>query len=403
MSTRTLFVNAEVITSTAVLSGGWVLVQDGLIAGVGAPGSGPHPVDAATGVPHGAIAAGAEIVDLAGARLLPGFVDLHVHGAAGGTFDSGADGIDVGLAAHRRHGTTRSLVSLVTAPIPLMAQRIRDAAAHVADDPQVLGLHLEGPFLSELRRGVHDPAALRAPEPAALDELLTAGGGAVRVLTLAPELPGGPDAVRRVVAAGVHAAVGHSDADYATAAAAFEAGADLVTHAFNGMRPLHHRDPAIIGAAMDADVVLEAINDGVHLHPATVRLLRAAAPGRVALVTDAMAAACHGDGDYTLAGFDVRVLDGVARLVSDDPAAPGSIAGSTLTLDVAVHRAEHQVGMDLVSAVNAASLVPARLLGEDHRFGSIAVGLVADLLVTEHSGQLRAVMVAGAWSDERRP
>lgn len=404
--TPMLLTGAEVITPEAVLPGGWVLVRDGRIAAVGAAGV-AGSVDPITGAPTGGIAAGATRVDLTGRRLLPGFIDLHVHGGAGGTFDAGPEQIDIGLAAHRRHGTTRSLVSLVTAPLVSMLETVAAAAAHVADDPQVLGLHLEGPFLSELRRGVHDPSALRAPEPAALEQLLESGSGSVRVLTLAPELDGGLDAVRFCVQSGVHPAVGHSDAGYAVARAAFEAGADLVTHAFNGMRPLHHRDPAIIGAAAEFAaaglVTLEVINDGVHLHPATVRLLQSIAPGRLALVTDAMAAACHGDGEYSLAGFGVRVTDGVARLVSPDPDQPGSIAGSTLTMDEAVRRAVQDVGMGVLEAVNAASAVPARFLGLSADHGAIAHGRFADLVITDHDWQVQAVMVAGEWADERRP
>ncbi len=408
---RTLLIGAEVITPTAVLPGGWVRVDGDRITAVGVAGSigsagsmgSVGSGDPITGLPPGDIADGATVVDLKGKRLLPGFIDLHVHGAAGGTFDAGPGDIATGLAAHRRHGTTRSLVSLVTASQDAMAGAVSAAAQFAADDPHVLGLHLEGPFLSELRRGVHDPAALRAPDRTALDRLLAAGGGLVRVLTLAPELPGGIDAVEFCVRSGVHAAVGHSDAGYAVAAAAFEAGADLVTHAFNGMRPLHHRDPAIIGAAMDAGVIVEAINDGVHLHTCTVRLLQAIAPGKVALVTDAMAAACHGDGRYTLAGFPVTVKGGVARLVSADPEVPGPIAGSTLTMDEAVRRAVQDVGMPLLDAVNAASLVPARFLGISGDYGSIADGRFADLVVTDHDWTVQAVMAAGEWADERRP
>lgn len=394
---RTVFVGAEVVTADAVLPHGWVAVDGDRIVALG-----PATAGAGTVIPD-RIVDGATIVDLSGRRLLPGLIDLHVHGAAGATFDAGAADIATGLAAHRRCGTTRSLVSLVTAAVPTMIERLGVAAEYTQADPHVLGLHLEGPFLSEARRGVHDPAQLRSPEPAVLQQLLAAGGGQLRVLTLAPELSGGLAAVRACVEAGVHAAVGHSDADYPTALAAFEAGADLVTHAFNGMRPLHHRDPAIIGAAMDAGVVLEAINDGVHLHPATVRLLRSIAPGRVALVTDAMAAACAADGEYSLAGFPVRVSGGVARLVSEDPEVPGSIAGSTLTMDVAVRRAVQDVGMPVVEAVAAASLVPAEYLGVADDFGSIAAGRVADLVVTDADWSVRAVMVSGEWADERRP
>ncbi|GGM02838.1 N-acetylglucosamine-6-phosphate deacetylase [Nakamurella endophytica] len=381
---------ARVVTPAAVLAPGWLRLSGGTIAAVGegAPPSG----DAADPVPR---------LDLPDSTVLPGLVDLHVHGGGGATFDEGAASVRAGLAVHRAAGTTRSLVSLVTAQPDTMVAAVRAAAGHAATDPTVLGLHLEGPFLDVTRRGVHDPAALRDPDPELLDRLLEAGDGRVAVVTVAPERPGGLDLVRRLVAAGVHAAVGHTDATYDQAAAAFAAGADLVTHAWNGMRPLHHRDPALVGAAMDAPgVVLEVINDGIHVHPAAVRLLRAAAPGRVALVTDAMAAAGlpGGDGRYRLGSFDVTVTGGVARLTEG-----GSIAGSTLTLDEAVRRAVRDVGVPLVEAVAAASTVPAGVLGVADRFGALAPGHVADLVVTDAALQVRAVMVAGRWWDDRRP
>lgn len=260
---------AQVVTPEAVLPNGWVLVSDGMIIGVGSaePRSGRPPPDI--------LALAGEVLDLPERTILPGFIDLHVHGGGGATFDEGTAAVRAGLAAHRAHGTTRSLVSLVSAPVDELRAAIAAAAAAVADEPGVLGLHLEGPFLNESRRGAHNPAYLIDPDPAVLESFLAAGAGRVRVVTVAPELPGGLDLVRQITAAGVHAAVGHSDAGYGATAAAFAAGADLVTHAFNGMRPLHHRDPAIIGAAMDAaGVVLEVINDGVHVHEAIVRLLR---------------------------------------------------------------------------------------------------------------------------------
>lgn len=399
-----LFTGGNIVTPTAVIPDGWLLVDDGRIAALDTlPPGGLVPKD-----PR--IPAGAEQVPLAGRWLLPGFIDLHVHGGGGATFDTVPDdptAIERGLALHRRHGTTRSLVSLVSAPLPALARTTAAAAEYVAGDPHALGLHLEGPFLSELRRGVHPPEVLLDPEPAALQQLLDAGAGQVRVLTLAPERAGGLEAVRRLVSAGVHPAVGHSDAGYDVAAAAFAAGADLVTHAFNGMRPLHHRDPGIIAAAMDSDrgVVIEAINDGVHLHPATVRLLRSVAPERLALVTDAMGAAGAGDGDYQLAGLAVRVVDGTARLVppAGSPAGTeGSIAGSTLTMDRAVALAVGAVGMPVLDAVNAAALVPARLLGVADDYGSVAAGRVADLVIADADFSVCAVLTAGQWADERR-
>jgi N-acetylglucosamine-6-phosphate deacetylase len=375
MTTR--LTGAQVATPTGLLDGVVVVVRDGFIAGV----------DAA-GVPG---ADGAETLDLTGLFILPGFIDLHVHGGGGATFDDGGDSIATGLAAHRMSGTTRSLVSLVTAPADDMARNIAAAAQYAAGDPTVLGLHLEGPFLSVDRRGVHDPTALLMPDPVVLERFLAAGAGQIAMVTVAPELPGGLDLVHRLVAAGVHPAIGHSDAGYEVARQAFRAGADVVTHAFNGMRPLHHRDPAIIGAAMDAGVVLEVINDGVHLHEATVRLLRSIAPGRLALITDAMAATSASDGSYRLGAFDVQVQDGVARL------ADGTIAGSTLTMGVAVQRAVQLVGMSLVEAANAASLVPATVLGVAEKFGSIQVGRAADLVIIDTDLTVQAVMVAGRW------
>jgi N-acetylglucosamine-6-phosphate deacetylase len=375
----------RVVTPDGVLESGTVVVDGGRIVSVGAgPGRGGGDVVVQT-------------YDLAGLLVLPGFIDLHVHGGGGATFDEGAASIATGLATHRANGTTRSLVSLVTAPAGQMAATIAVAAAYAATDPGVLGLHLEGPFLSVDRRGVHDPASLLMPDPLLLQRFLDAGAGSVRVVTVAPELPGGLDLVRQLVAHGVHAAVGHSDAGYDVALQAFRVGADLVTHAFNGMRPLHHRDPAIIGAAMDAGVVLEAINDGVHLHDATVRLLRSIAPGRIALVTDAMGATCAADGQYRLGAFDVQVTGGEARLAN------GTIAGSTLTMGAAVKRAVQQVGMSLVEAANAASLVPATLLGVADRFGSLRPGRAADLVVTDADLNIRAVMISGEWNDDRRP
>lgn len=374
----------RVVTPDAVLTDAGVFVVDGVIAEVLADGGRPSVVPD-------------EVVELRGATLLPGFVDLHVHGGGGAGFDDGASAIATGLAVHRASGTTRSLVSLVTAPPADMERSIAAAAQYAAADPTVLGLHLEGPFLSPDRRGVHDPRALLMPNAEVLDRFLAAGRGTVRVLTLAPELPGGMDLLRHAIDAGVHVAVGHSDAGYDAALQAFSAGADLVTHAFNGMRPMHHRDPAIIGAAMDAGVVLEAINDGVHVHEATVRLLRSIAPGRVALITDAMEATGAPDGSYHLGAFAVQVTGGEARL------ADGTIAGSTLTMAVAVQRAVQLVGMSLVEAANAASLVPARYLSVDDRFGSIRPGRAADLVVTDHDLAVRAVLLDGRWLDDRRP
>lgn len=338
----------------------WALVADGVFQEVG---SGAAPESDET---------------FEGTYLVPGFIDLHCHGGGGGAFDDGADGIARGLAFHRRHGTTRSLVSLVTASIADLVARTAVAARAARADDRILGVHLEGPFLSVERRGAHDPALLTTPTGAAIDALLAAGDGTIRQVTLAPELDGSSEAVQRLVQAGVRVAVGHTDATADVGAHAFDAGATIVTHAFNGMRTLDHRAPGVLAAAFDRDdVTIEVIADGVHVHPRMVRLLFENAPGRVALVSDAMSAAGLPDGPSRIGGLDVVVSDGVPRLVHG-----GSIAGSTLTLDKAVRTAV-AAGVPLEAAVDAATRTPARALGVDDTYGSIAVGRVADAVVLD--------------------
>ncbi len=389
-----LLTGAKVVTPVEVLDEGVVLVSDGRIVAV---------VDDAQSVDRLSplardIFRAAERVPMGGGYIVPGLIDLHTHGAATHSYDDGAAAIAAAVAAHRRHGTTSTMVSLITGSPERMLQSIGGAVAAMTDDPRIRGIHLEGPFLADSRRGAHDPAKLLAPDTALFDRFVAVGDGRIRMITAAPELPGGMDLVRAAVSSGVHFAVGHTDADYAQAAAAFAAGADIVTHAFNAMRPLHHRDPGVIAAARDAGAVMEAINDGVHLHDATVRLLHSIAPDRLALITDAMAAADAPDGHYMLGTLDVDVADGVARL-SDG----GSIAGSTLTMDTALRRAVTEVGLGVVDAVNAATRVPARLLGLEREIGAVQPGLVADLLLLDDAWQIRAMLLAGEWGDERRP
>ncbi|WP_127820228.1 N-acetylglucosamine-6-phosphate deacetylase, partial [Microbacterium sp. CPCC 204701] len=296
----------------------WVLFDDGLVA---ATGVGDRP-DAD------------EIVDGGGGCLVPGFVDIHGHGGGGASFDDGLDAVRVGRALHRAHGTTRAVISLVTASLDEMAARAAMVADACASDPTILGSHLEGPFLDPGHKGAHTAGLLRAPDAASVDLLLEAGRGTIRQVTLAPELRGADDAIRRFTEAGVVVAVGHTDADAAGAHRAFDAGATVLTHAFNAMRGIHHRAPGpVVAALRDDRVTLEVIADGVHVDMELITTLFAVAGNRIALVTDAMAAAGSADGRYELGGLAVTVSDGVARL--DDG---GSIAGSTLTQDAAVRR-----------------------------------------------------------------
>lgn len=285
-------------------------------------------------------------------------VDLHCHGAVGYSFDDAdPEGIAAAVQHHLAHGTSRLLLSLVSAPVDRIEKRLRQLREILPSLPAVAGVHLEGPFLAGERRGAHDPAALTAPSPALLDRLLSAGDGIVRQVTLAPELPGAMDAIDTLVSAGVVVAVGHTQADHDTAAAAFDRGARLLTHAFNAMPGLGHRDPGPVGAALERDhVVLELIADGFHVEPVVMRTLFSAAPGRIALVTDAMSATGLGDGAYVLGGLAVDVRAARPVLAGTD-----TLAGSTLTMDRAVAVAT-AAGIPAPDVRAAVTTVPARIL-----------------------------------------
>lgn len=371
----------RVVTPGGVLDGGWVLVRGTRIADVG--GGQPPPA--------------AERYDLDGRWLLPGFVDLHMHGGGGHDVTSSPDALAAAVGFHRAHGTTRTLVSLVTAALNDLERQLGWIADLAAERPSVVGAHLEGPYLSHARCGAQNPAHLRKPDRTEFKRLVRAARGTLRAVTIAPELPGGVDLVGDAVAAGVIAAIGHTDATYAQAGEAIAAGATLATHLFNGMRPVHHREPGPVGAALSADLVCEIINDGIHVHPAITTLVNCS-PGRLVLVTDAIDAAGMGDGDVELGGQLVRVRDGEARL-----ARSGSLAGSTLTMDVAVRRAVVDCGLSIEDASAAASGTPARLLGGGNEFGSIAAGLAADLVVLDAELGLDRVLADGEWVDPEMP
>ena len=331
------------------------------------------------------------VTDAAGRYLTPGFVDIHCHGGGGASFDDGGDHIATAVRMHRVHGTTRSVLSLVTASLPVLERRLADAATAMDRDPLIVGLHLEGPFLNELYRGAHDSSLLQAPDAASIDRLLAASRGRISQVTLAPELPGAAAALRRFGDAHVAVAVGHSAANFDAALSAFAAGASILTHAFNAMPGLHHRAPGPVAAAIASPgVTLEIINDGVHVHPEIVRLAFVSAPGRVALVTDAMAAAGAPDGSYRLGTLDVTVHEGVARLADG-----GAIAGSTLTLDVALRRTIAESGIPLPEAVRAVTETPARAIGRASDLGTLAPGFAADAVILSDSLHVEAVFAAG--------
>lgn len=358
---------------------GWVLLDGDRIAATGLTGVDAPPPAATT-------------LDLTGRTLTPGFIDLHGHGGGGAAYDNGPDEIRQALATHRAHGTTRSVISLVANPLDDVVASLGVVVALAENDPTVAGVHLEGPFLAIGRRGAHSPEFLRDPDEATITILLEAGHGLIKQVTIAPELPGALDAVRQFVDAGVVVAIGHTEADEHLARAAFDAGATLVTHIFNAMPGIHHRDPGPIVAGFDNDsVTLELVLDGVHVHPSVAQMIFRAAPHRVALVTDAMAAAGGEDGFYQLGSLNVTVQNGQAVLNGTQ-----TIAGSTLTQDNGLKCAIEAAGVPEVAAVEALTLTPARVLRRDTEWGRLAAGFVADVVVLGDEWGVERVWANGA-------
>jgi len=343
---------------------GWVLLEGGQVASIGSPDDALPEADRS--------------VNAAGGYVTPGFIDIHGHGAGGAHYQDGVDEAMVALDAMRAHGTTRAVASFVTSSIESIIDSIHTARVAMDRDPGLAGVHVEGPFLAPGRKGAHNHRLLRYPDRKSVDQLLEVAPGVVRQITIAPELPGALDAISRFVDADVPVAVGHTECDYDTAREAFARGASLVTHAFNAMAPIQGRLPGVLGAAIGAEhVTIEVIADGIHVHPASIALLFAAAPGRIALVTDAMAAAAAPPGRYLLGELEVDVADGRAVVAGTD-----TLAGSTLTPDRALRIAVNDCDIALPDAVAALTTTPARAIGEQDP-ATLTPGARAELAVLD--------------------
>lgn len=371
--TQPLTLVADGLVSGATTTGpAWVRIESGRI---GATGEGRPPSDAG------------RVVTVDGV-LAPGFVDIHHHGALGHDYGAGpADDSRTVAAYHHSRGSTTLTASLATLPLDVLERRVEQLSELHAMG-SIAGIHLEGPYLDAGHRGCHAPELLRHPSVAELRRMVSAAQGALRMVTLAPELPGAEEAIRFLVDEGVTVAVGHTSCTAAQARAAFDAGATVLTHAYNGMPSLHHREPGPLGVALfDERVTIELILDGHHVGPEPARVLSTVAPHRLALISDAMAATGLGDGAYSIGGTAVVVKDSVARAPSN-----GSLAGSTIALADGFTAAIEVLGMDLPAAVASASTIPAKALGLPTP--RIAAGAAADLVVVT-ADRVSRVMRAG--------
>lgn len=363
---------------------GEVVVQRGRISAVDQVGN-----QAGGGKPQDV----GELVELGDRWLVPGYIDVHVHGGGGAQCNTAEpDEIAEVARFHARHGTTGLVATTLAAPV----EDLCSALAAIARCPSanLLGAHLEGPFLSPEQPGAMDAGRFLDPDIRQLERLLAAGDERIRLMTLAPELPGALELVQQLVRAGVVASIGHTNATDAEVRAAVRTGATAATHVFNAMPPFHHRRPGAVGAVLDLpEVSCELICDGLHVDPVAMRLVhRVKGPRGIRLVTDAIAAAGMPDGQYEMAGRPVTVTEGTALLAGGE-----TIAGSTLTMEAAVQNAVRFLGISVEEAILIASTNSARLLGLHARKGAIAPGLDADLLVLNEQLDVEATMLAGQW------
>jgi len=366
--------NAVIYLPDSVLIGGSILIEDGRIAGIFAAGDAlPDNV--------------AVQFDVEGRTLIPGFIDLHVHGGGGADAMGAAtqpDAIERMSRYHASHGTTSFLPTTLTADHEPLLQAIRgivQAMKSGTSGAEVLGIHMEGPYLNPKRCGAQDSRSMRIPSRKEIEQYLHAAEGALRLITLAPERDEMMELIRYLRdEMGVTVSIGHSDADSKTVRAAVEAGATHVTHLFNGMSPLHHREPGVAGSAlMHDELAVELICDGVHLHPEIIRMVYKVKPhNRIVLVTDSIGAAGCPNGEYDLGSMPIVLKDGTARLRDG-----GNLAGSCLTMERALANTMAFTGIPLEDVLPGLTINPAKQIGVENRKGSIELGKDADLAVLD--------------------
>lgn len=377
---------ARLIDAASDTAAGDITVAGARIAAAGRTAARPGAVIAADGL-----------------IVVPGFIDVHTHGGGGCNLHTSAPDEILRYARWAAAtGVTSFLIGVVGTPGGLPEAQLRTAATAIdlwregeeteRQGAEPLGIHLEGPYINERRRGAHPVAWLRTPDTGEMEQVIELARGCLRLVTLAPELPGATDLIRLLVRAGVTVSMGHTDATYEQALEAIQLGVSHVTHCCNAMRPMLHRDPGPLSAAAQvADVFGEVIADGVHVHPAMVNVLvKLLGADRAIMITDALAAAGRGDADFEFAGQPARVVQGVARL------ADGTITGSVLTMDAALRNVARMTAIPLPAAVGTLTRNPARSIRVDERKGLLRPGYDADLVILDAALTVQATICRGA-------
>lgn len=385
---RTVISGAKVVTPEGILENGVLSFTGGIIDFVGTAeeyAAALYPADTE-----------ACRIDAGGAYLLPGFIDIHVHGGFGGDFmDADVSSYERITSFHASYGTTSMLATTVTASKEDVFQVLEASAAYRSaprNGAKLAGVHLEGPFINPQWSGAQNPAYIVPPRTDWLQDWTAAYPGLIKIVTLAPEREGALEAVAWLTQNGIVASAGHTDATFEQVRKAADSGLRHAVHTFNAMRGIHHREPGTAGAVMtDSRIMAEVIADGHHVHPACIRMLaNAKGPDGLVLITDAISASGLGSGNYQLGGLEVIMSDGVARLAQG-----GALAGSTLTMIQAFRYAVEVVGLSVVDASRAASGNPARVVGIGGATGSLTAGKQADVLLVGPDWTVSHVWVEG--------
>jgi len=379
----TALVNGTIYTRSEVIPNGILLIDGTAISAVGT-------ADKITVPP------GARKIDIKERLICPGFIDIHVHGGGGSdTMDASYEALNQITKTHVRFGTTALCPTTMAATdndICRALSSIATAVKHGTIGARVIGAHIEGPFINPKKHGAHVEEFITPPSIERLQRFIAAAQNQISILTIAPEMPNALDVIRYARSSGIVCSIGHTNATYIQARAGFVAGATSVTHIYNAMAPLTHREPGVVGATLTSDeVIAEVIADGKHVHPSAIQVVvRAKGESNILLVTDGMRPiGVGGVTSFILSGRTVNIYDGACYTVN------GVLAGSILTMNIAVKNMNHLVGVPLHQAIQMASLVPAHVLGIDEHKGSLEPGKDADVIICDHEMNIEQAFVEG--------